>query len=129
MSQLNLTPSQVEIIKNLQNNKEIYYPIDDLDIQELIEKDVIVVKNGEYRVLAPFNQSTFYKLADTFNGWESDERFPTEEIAHEANRKRWLSFKETPGLRNAAYKATVVPDDWTWKFNHLTNQFEWGEEG
>jgi len=66
-----------------------------------------------------------YKLVDTFNGWEGDERFPTKAGAKKALDSRAKEFFAYPGHQNALFMKTIIKADARWWFNCNLNKFVW----
>lgn len=56
-----------------------------------------------------------YKVVDTFNGYESHKRHPTEESAENELNQDYIEFQIYN--HNAIYCKTVVPASYTWFFN------------
>jgi hypothetical protein len=64
-----------------------------------------------------------YKLVDTFNGWESDTRYPTIREARRALRTREKAFHAAN--TNAIFKGAIVHSNATWGWDERANTFMW----
>ena len=68
---------------------------------------------------------TRYKLVNTFNGWESEERYDSQDEAQEAvEEEKRLFYERNP---NATATYDFVLETAVWQFNHVANQWMWDE--
>lgn len=64
-----------------------------------------------------------YKIVDTFNGWEDEQRFCSYERAEQTMETYAKQFaRNNPG----AYPSfAIVTEDATWRWHYVRNQYAW----
>jgi hypothetical protein len=66
-----------------------------------------------------------FKLVDTFNGWESEERYASEGDAEEALQHQKREFYDQPGNRSYKWCRVVASANVSWDWDYRQNKFRW----
>lgn len=70
-----------------------------------------------------------YKIVDTFNGWESEHNYRTEEKAIKEKEKMINRESKYPGMQNRIFCYAVVPSDAEWGWDESLNKSRWYYDG
>lgn len=66
-----------------------------------------------------------YKVVDTFNGWEGEERFEDYESAVAFVERDREKFYSQFGMQNAYFCKAVVPSSSQWQWSEHQHRFVW----
>lgn len=66
-----------------------------------------------------------FKLVNTVNGWESDERYATEEDAEKVLRYNKQQYYNIPGRQNDIFCEIVIDAGAEWDYDSKQGQFRW----